>query len=414
MTKSRRGIPGNRGIQGSQDTRGTLGNQGSPDSQDTSSRTSLGAGEGHALGFGLPARLAAEALGTFLLVFAGLGIALFNGAGNQTAVPVGFGFGVALIAAVIAFGHVSGGHFNPAVSVAAAIAGKIRWLRTLWYAIAQVVGGTVAALVLFAVLKIFPAVTSSNGQVTPQTLFSSLSNGFDAHSPSHIPLAGALLIELVGTAIFVAVVLGSTQLRANTGLAPFAIGLSYAAVITVALPLTNASINPARSTAVVFFAEPWAAGQLWLFWVAPLLGAVLAGLLYRAFAVPVPAAGPGLVPTGAEAGPEIVGFAGAAGVRADGAAVGIAETGWDTDDDDASDVGVANGQVAAADAEEVGQHDAGHGARRIKAGEVSGSQASATLPGTAPGSGAAGHSVENASPGTTEAQDFFDNPRPPK
>lgn len=244
----------------------------------------------HNNGYGLAARLSAEALGTFLLVFAGLGIELFNGAGNQTAVPVGFGFGVALIAGIIAFGHVSGGHFNPAVSVAAAIAGKIKWLHTLWYVLAQVVGATVGTLVLFTILNIFPAVTSSNGKLTTQSLFDNLANGFADHSPSKIPMAGALLIEVVGTAIFVAVILGATQARANTTLAPLAIGLTFAVVITVALPLTNASMNPARSAAAAFFAEPWAIGQLWLFWVAPLLGAAVAGLVYRAFAVPVPAA----------------------------------------------------------------------------------------------------------------------------
>lgn len=262
--------------------------------------SAAGAAAVHPEGYGLAARLSAEALGTFLLVFAGLGTALFNGAGNQTPVPVGFGFGVALIAAIIAFGHVSGGHFNPAVSVAAAIAGKIRWLHTLFYVVVQVVGATVGTLVLFTILNIFPAVTSSNGKVSAQTLFNSLSNGFGDHSPSQIPLAGALLIEVVGTAIFVAVILGATQARANTTLAPVAIGLTLAAVITVALPLTNASINPARSTAAVFFAEPWAAGQLWLFWVAPLLGAAVSGLLYRAFAVPVPAAEVGLVSAAVE------------------------------------------------------------------------------------------------------------------
>ncbi|MCU1574444.1 MAG: hypothetical protein JWO93_2526 [Micrococcaceae bacterium] len=237
-------------------------------------------------GYGLATRLGVEALGSFLLIFAGLGIALFNGAGNQTSVPVGFGFGLALMAALIAFGHISGGHFNPVVSVASALAGRIKWLHTLWYVLAHVVGGILAGLILFLLLNIFPAVTSGTGSVTARTLFSSLSNGYAEHSPSQIPLAGALLIEVVATAVFAAVVLGATQARANRALSPVGIGLAYAVLITVALPLTNASLNPARSLATVFFAESWAPGQLWLFWVAPLLGAALAGLVYRAFAAP--------------------------------------------------------------------------------------------------------------------------------
>ncbi|MBG0741491.1 aquaporin [Paeniglutamicibacter antarcticus] len=232
---------------------------------------------------GLAGRLCAEALGSFLLVFGGLGIALFNGSGSSAGVPVGIGFGLALIAGLVAFGHISGGHFNPAVSFAAALAGKIKWLQTLWYVVAQVIGAIVATLVLFAVLNVLPAVSGSGGKLTTHTLFNSLANGFDSHSPSTVPLAGALLIEVVGTAIFVAVFLGATQARANRTLAPIGIGLAYAAVITVALPITNASINPARSTAAAIFADGWAAQQLWLFWVAPLLGAAVAGLLFRAF-----------------------------------------------------------------------------------------------------------------------------------
>ena len=353
---------------------------------------------GHHNGYSLPARLSAEGLGTFLLVFAGLGIALFNGAGNQTALPVGFGFGLALVAGIIAFGHISGGHFNPAVSVAAAIAGKIKWLHTLWYVVAQVVGATLGTLVLFTILNIFPAVTSSNGKLTPQTLFSNLANGYADHSPSQIPLAGALLIEVVGTAIFVAVILGATQARANTTLAPVAIGLTLAVVITVALPLTNASINPARSTAAVFFAEPWAAGQLWLFWVAPLLGAAVAGLVYRAFAVPVPAAEVGLVSAAVEE-EEIE--------AEEQARQAKAGTEFQTD----------NGEASAVDGPE--EADGGNGAgsdAQDQAGSGAGNrQGSGTarptsgLPGPVPAD-----ATYEAAPTTSEAQDFFDNPQPRK
>lgn len=348
----------------------------------------------HHNGYGLAARLSAEALGTFLLVFAGLGIELFNGAGNQTAVPVGFGFGVALIAGIIAFGHISGGHFNPAVSVAAAIAGKIKWLHTLWYVVAQVVGATVGTLVLFTILNIFPAVTSSNGKLTTQSLFNNLANGFAENSPSKIPMAGALLIEVVGTAIFVAVILGATQARANTTLAPLAIGLTFAVVITVALPLTNASMNPARSTAAVFFAEPWAAGQLWLFWVAPLLGAAVAGLVYRAFAVPAPTAEVGLVSPAVE-NDEIAAEDQARSAKA--AAENDAEAGAEVDGAGAvaaSDAGSATSGNAA-DASPAGATGAGYG--RTNAG----------LPKPVPAS-----APQEQAPANSDAQDFFDNPQP--
>jgi aquaporin Z len=206
----------------------------------------------------LAAQLSAEALGTFLLCFAGLGTALWAGGTAAGTVPVGVGFGLGLLAALVAFGYVSGGHFNPAVSLAAAITGRIGWLRALYYVIAQVAAAVFAGLILFLSLRLFPALTAAGAKQTPQTLMSALANGFGAHSPSTMPLAGVLLIEVVGTAIFVAVILGSSRRAANTVLAPLAIAATLAAVITVALPLSNASINPARSTAVVFFAEPWA------------------------------------------------------------------------------------------------------------------------------------------------------------
>ncbi len=346
-------------------------------------------------GYGLAARLSAEALGTFLLVFAGLGIELFNGAGNQTAVPVGFGFGVALIAGIIAFGHVSGGHFNPAVSVAAAIAGKLKWLHMLWYAVAQVVGATVGTLVLFTILNIFPAVTSSNGKLTTQSLFDNLANGFADHSPSKIPMAGALLIEVVGTAIFVAVILGATQARANTTLAPLAIGLTFAVVITVALPLTNASMNPARSTAAALFAEPWATGQLWLFWVAPLLGAAVAGLLYRAFAVPVPTAEVGLV--SAVVGDDEIAAAQARSANA--AAENDAEAGAEED---------GAGPVAGSDAGSATSGNSGDASPAGAAGAGYG-RTNAGLPKPVPAS-----APQEQAAATPDAQDFFDNPQPKK
>ena len=230
----------------------------------------------------LTTRLAAEATGTFLLVFAGLGTALFNS--STSAFPVGMAFGVALIAGIIAFGHISGGHFNPAVSLGLAILGKIKWLEMVWYWIVQIVGALLASVVLFAILKVLPAVTGGTSGLTTQKLFDSLANGYGAHSPSQVPLIGVLLVEAVGTAIFVAVVMGATSSKNKTQLAPIGIGLALAMAITVALPLSNGAMNPARATAVVFFADSWAAGQLWLFWVAPLFGGAIAAVIFKAFA----------------------------------------------------------------------------------------------------------------------------------
>ncbi|WP_125609965.1 aquaporin [Specibacter cremeus] len=245
--------------------------------------------------YSLAARLGAEAVGTFLLVFAGLGAAMF---GTQGGVPVGIAFGLALVAGVIAFGHISGGYFNPAASLGLAIAGRLKWLDMVWYWVAQVISATLAALVLFAVLKVLPAIASGSGQVTTHTLFNSLANGFDTHSPSQVPLIAVLLVEAVGTALFVGVILGATSAQNKTTLAPLAIGLTLAGVITVTAPLSNASINPARSTAVVLFADGWASQQLWLFWVAPLLGGAIAAVFYKAFAAAKPTALPAAVDAG--------------------------------------------------------------------------------------------------------------------
>lgn len=225
----------------------------------------------------LTAKLAAEAFGAFVLVFGGLGIALFAGGGNTTSIPVGLGLGLAMMVAVIAVGRVSGGHFNPAITLGSAIAGRTKWKLVLPYIVVQVVGAALAAVVLFLVLKSYPQISSVD------KVFSSLANGFDDHSPSKFPLSGALLVEVVTTAVFVGVLLASTSARANKALAPVGVGLTFAVLVQVALPITNASLNPARSTAVVFFAEGFAAQQLWLFWVAPLLGGAIAGLVARFF-----------------------------------------------------------------------------------------------------------------------------------
>jgi aquaporin Z len=243
----------------------------------------------------LVARLGAEAFGTFTLVLVGLGIALYAslptvGGG---AIAVAFGFGIAVLAGIIAVGHVSGGHFNPAVTIGAAIGGRTPWKDVLPYWLAQLVGGIIAAAVLFISIPAkLPSLIDASGEATARSFFSSVSNGYAAHSPLsgistgqvEFSLVTALLVEIVVTAVFVGIILGATDRRSAHKQAPFAIGLALAVLILVAMPVTNASLNPARSTASAIFSESWALSQLWLFWVAPIVGAALAGLVYRAFA----------------------------------------------------------------------------------------------------------------------------------
>ncbi|WP_456787385.1 MIP family channel protein [Cellulomonas sp. P5_C5] len=243
----------------------------------------------------LVARLGAEAFGTFTLVLVGLGIALYAGLpsiGGGT-ITVALGFGIAVLASAIAVGHISGGHFNPAVTIGAAIGGRTPWKDVLPYWLAQLVGGILAAAVLFiSVPSKLPGLIDASGSATTRSFFSSVSNGYAAHSPLsgisggqvEFSLVSALLVEIVVTAVFVGVILGATDRRSANKQAPFAIGLSLAVLIIVAIPVTNASLNPARSTASAIFSDSWALSQLWLFWVAPIVGAALAGLVYRAFA----------------------------------------------------------------------------------------------------------------------------------
>lgn len=230
---------------------------------------------------GLLTRSAAEAFGAFMLVLGGVAISMFGG---QAGIPGALAFGLLFIAGIIAVGHVSGGHFNPALTLGFAIAGRLSWKDVLPYIIAQVIGGAAAMGLLWVVLSGGPQ------QIVEQieVLFGSVSAGYGQNSPSQFPLTSVLLLEVVLTAILTGVYLGATSSRATKALAPVAAGLTYAAVIQVALPISGAGLNPARSTATVLFGEASAAGQLWLFWVAPLAGAAIAGLIIRSFA-PVPA-----------------------------------------------------------------------------------------------------------------------------
>lgn len=236
-------------------------------------------------GPGLVARFGAEVFGTFVLVLGGVGTALYAAVTQAGTLAVALAFGIALFAAIAAVGHVSGGHFNPAVTFGAALAGRTSWKDVLPYWVAQVVGAAAAAGVLFVITTTLPAL---DGQ--ERGFFSSTSNGFGEHSPiaaqagEGFSWLGAGLVELVVTAVFVGIILGATDRRSTSNAAPAAIGLTLGALILVALPVTNASLNPARSLATAIFSDGWVWEQIWLFWAAPLLGAAIAALVYRAFA----------------------------------------------------------------------------------------------------------------------------------
>jgi aquaporin Z len=232
--------------------------------------------------YSLNKRLGAEFLGTFWLVFGGCGSAVlaanFVKGGANTGLGIGFlgvalAFGLSVLTMAYAVGHVSGGHFNPAVTIGLAVARRFPWADVIAYVVTQVVASFVAATVLFGVAN------GRKGFSAKRTGFAA--NGYGNHSPGNYSLLACLVIEVVLTAIFVYIILGSTHGRAPVGFAPIAIGLGLTLIHLVSIPVTNTSVNPARSTGVAFYAGGWALGQLWLFWLAPVLGAVIAGFTYH-------------------------------------------------------------------------------------------------------------------------------------
>jgi aquaporin Z len=234
----------------------------------------------------LVARVGAELFGTFVVLLAGLGAALFASVTGAGVIGVALGFGFGTIGAFIAVAHVSGGHFNPAITLGSALAGRTPWGHVVPYWLAQLVGGALAAAVLFVASTSLEALTGNE-----RSFFSGTANGFEAHSPiaqstggTGFGLLAALLIEAVLAAILVGVYLGATDRRGTRQQAAFAVGLTVAFAVLVAYPVTGGALNPARATAAAIFSESWAWGQLWVFWVAPLVGAAIAALLYRAFA----------------------------------------------------------------------------------------------------------------------------------
>jgi aquaporin Z len=230
-------------------------------------------------------RMAAEMLGTFWLVLVGCGSAVLAAGVPNVGIGwlgVSFAFGVALLTMAFAIGHISGCHINPAVSVGLWMGGRFPGSEILPYWVAQLAGGVLAAAVLFVIASGAPGfdVVSSGFAA----------NGFGAHSPGGYSLTAAVVAELVLTFLFVTVILGATDERAPAGLGPLAIGLSLTAVHLVGIPITNMSVNPARSTGPALFVGGWAISQLWLFWLAPIGGAALAGLGWRRLAGETPAA----------------------------------------------------------------------------------------------------------------------------
>lgn len=221
-------------------------------------------------------KLAAEVFGTFWLVLGGCGAAVL--ATGYPDVGIGFlgvalAFGLTVLTMAYAVGHLSGGHFNPAVTVGLAVAGRFNWGSVPGYVVAQLVGSVLAAAVLYLI---------ATGKADA-VIGGFASNGYGEHSPGKYSLFAALITEVVLTAFFLIVILGATSKRAPAGFAPIAIGLALTLIHLVSVPVTNASVNPARSTGVALFAEGgWALPQLWLFWLAPLAGAAIGALIYQA------------------------------------------------------------------------------------------------------------------------------------
>jgi len=224
----------------------------------------------------------AEFLGTFWLVFGGCGSAIF--AAGFPHLGIGFhgvalAFGLTVLTGAYAFGPISGGHFNPAVSLGLAVAGRFDWRELPLYVIAQVVGAAAAAGTLYVIAAGHPDFSLAGGFA---------SNGYGAHSPGGYDLQSAFIAEALLTGIFLLIILGSTEARVPPGFAPIAIGLALTLIHLVSIPITNTSVNPARSTGQALFVGGWAIQQLWLFWAAPLLGGALGGVIHRTLFAPRP------------------------------------------------------------------------------------------------------------------------------
>lgn len=220
----------------------------------------------------------AELIGTFWLVFGGCGSAVLAAAFPELGIGfagVALAFGLTVLTGAYALGHISGGHFNPAVSIGLWAGGRFDAKELVPYIVAQVIGAVLAAWILYLI---------ASGQAGFAGTGGFASNGFGDLSPGKYSMVSALIIEVVLTAMFLIVIMGATDKRAPAGFAPIAIGLALTLIHLISIPVTNTSVNPARSTGVAFFAETAALGQLWLFWVAPIIGAVIGALIYKGVA----------------------------------------------------------------------------------------------------------------------------------
>lgn len=224
----------------------------------------------------LAKRSAAEFIGTFWLVFGGCGAAVLAATFPNTGIGflgIALAFGLTVLTMAYAVGHISGGHFNPAITLGMYTARRIPAADVTPYIIAQVLGAIAGASVLYIIASGKAGFSLADGFA---------SNGYAAHSPGGYSLLACLVAEVILTFMFLMIFLGITDRRAPQGFAPLAIGLALTTIHLISIPVTNASVNPARSTGPALFVGGWAISQLWLFWVAPLIGAILAGLIYPA------------------------------------------------------------------------------------------------------------------------------------
>jgi aquaporin Z len=217
----------------------------------------------------------AEFFGTFWLVLGGCGSAVLASAFPEVGIGllgVSFAFGLTVLTMAYAIGHISGCHLNPAVSIGLWMGGRFQAKELVPYIVAQILGAVVAGGVLFVI---------ASGQAGFDVSAGFASNGYGAHSPGGYSLLAALVCEVVMTMMFLLIILGATDKRAPQGFAPLAIGLGLTLIHLISIPVTNTSVNPARSTGVAVFVGDWAVAQLWLFWVAPIVGAVIGAVVYK-------------------------------------------------------------------------------------------------------------------------------------
>jgi aquaporin Z len=220
-------------------------------------------------------RAVAELLGTFWLVFGGCGSAVLAAKFPEVGiglVGVSLAFGLTVVTMAYAVGHLSGGHFNPAITLGTFVAGRTKGADVVPYIVAQLIGAVLAAWLL---------ATIASGNGTDAIAGGLATNGFGEHSPGHYSMGSAFATEVLMTFFFLLVILGTTSEGAPAGFAPLAIGLTLTLIHLVSIPITNTSVNPARSTGPALLVGGWAISQLWMFWVAPILGAVIAGGLWK-------------------------------------------------------------------------------------------------------------------------------------